>query len=100
MFSPTLRKVALARNLNDHQCINLLKEINPKNLTDDSLFEILLVGGDESAKSDLYAMHLFKFLGHADPGDTFVIIGICVRKHNHPESFAINCADGRVQPIY
>jgi hypothetical protein len=99
MFSPTLRKVALARNLNDQQCINLLKEINPKNLTDDCLFQIRLVGGDESAKSNLYAIHLLKFLGHADPGDTFVIIGIHVHKHNHPESFAINCADGRVQPI-
>ncbi len=95
LYSETLQKVALARNLNDQQCVKLFQEINKNNLVDDSLFTLTMVGGDNSAKSEQYCDHLMKVFFAIENGiDILNLVGYDVNHKVHPNSMEISCLNG------
>jgi len=95
LYSKTLQKVALARNLNDQQCVKLFQEINTNNLMDDSLFELRLIGGDNSTKSEQYLEYLVRVLDAIDNKTNIIcIVSSDLNDHAHPNSFEISCIDG------
>ncbi|UJR18915.1 hypothetical protein I4U23_022043 [Adineta vaga] len=99
LYSITLQKVALARNLTDQQCIQLFKEINKNNLPDTGRIDCMMIGGDNSAKARKYFAHIVNVLNRIDNTDNIVLVLVSVLHSRHPNSFEIHCFDGRIYEI-
>jgi hypothetical protein len=99
MYSIKLQKVALARNLNDQQCIQLCQEINKNNLRENGIMDCTLIGGDDSAKTDKYLSYIVGVLNSVDNTNNIVLVGCFVGDRRHPNSFEIHCFDGRIYEI-
>lgn len=100
LFSQTLSKVALARNLNKTQLTKLFAEINPENLEELGLIKINIIGGDNSKESREAAEKLISQLQEIDNNRNIIDIksfDCCERLH--PNSFEVDCYHGGIRGI-
>jgi hypothetical protein len=95
-----LRKIALARNLNDQQCIQFFHEISKTNVMDECVFDAYFIGGNSSTKSKQYAEHLLRLLFYMDGDLTINILDFGVGDRIHPNSFEMDCSDGTLRILF
>ncbi|CAF1366019.1 unnamed protein product [Adineta steineri] len=98
LYSEVLQKVALARNLNDEQCVQLFREINKNNILDGCMVSCCMIGGDTSTKTEQYVLHLLNIFVHIE-NTNINLIGYDVGDRIHPNSMEIYCGDGSLHAI-
>lgn len=95
IYAPKLQKAALGRNLTSQDIIKLFIELNPNNLIEESLFEVIIVGGNESQESEDYCIKLINTLKEIDDNKNIInIIGYDVGIKPHPNSIKLECFSG------
>jgi hypothetical protein len=100
LYSGTSKKVVLARNLNDQQCVQLFKEVENSSLVNDCIMELSMIVGDGFAKRTQYLDHLIRILVAIATDNVRVnSIGYDLEDRIHPNSFEIHCLDGRLYEI-
>lgn len=98
IFSNTLKKVGLARNLDQDQLIKCFAELNSNNIKEAGLIQIKIVGGNESDASKEALNELMSHLQVVDNNHDIIDIRTldsCDRFH--PDSFIVDCYHGGIR---
>jgi hypothetical protein len=100
VFSNSLKKVGLARNLNQEQLLNFFLEINPDNLPEVGSVSVNIIGGNESLESLNALKALLEQLEVIDKQKNIINIRSCdTCDRVHPDSFLVDCYHGGIRAI-
>ncbi len=98
IFSAQLKKVGLARNLDQDQLIKFFKEINPDNTKISGLIKVSMIGGTESKDSKNSLSNLFMQLQSIDNNNDIIDIKSCdTCEKIHPNSLEVDCYHGGIR---
>lgn len=99
-FSPQLKKIGLARNLDANQFVQFFAEINPENIKDVGLITVRIAGGTKSENSLSSLNQLLLQLQNIDNNLAIINIASCDSCDKiHPNSFEIDCYHGGIRGV-
>jgi diacylglycerol kinase family enzyme len=98
--SQRLEKTAMGRNLTPENLAKLFTELNPDNIIENSLFDVMIVGGLPSEETEEYCKKLLNALQKIDNNTNIIdIISYDVGVKPHPNSIKLNCFNGEVYSL-
>lgn len=100
-FSSKLKKVALSRNIDKYQLVELLKEMNPNNIQEPGLIRVQIIGGlANSVATVQYLKHLIEEFVLVDNNRNIInIVSLDTGARLHPNSFEVDCYHGGVRAM-
>lgn len=100
IYSPRLEQAALGRNLISENIVKLFSELNPNNLVEASLFDVMIVGGSDSDETIKYCEGLINTLKIIDNNTNIInIISYDVGAKPHPNSIQLDCFRGELHSL-